>query len=116
MAVISGMRLDDIIAMARKGKRVKGKVALYKRPVRFMVHPEAEVAEEQEGYLLTAHYTFEVDGGDTYELEKLYIRGFPTEDFEYTKINRNIANGRLKDDYERLKEAGIEIQEERYFE
>ncbi len=115
MAVISGMRLNDIIAMSRKGKRIKGDVALYRHPVRFMVHPELEIVEEQEGYLLSARYTFEVEGGDTYVLEKLYIRGFPTEDFENTKVNRNIANGRLKEDYKRLKEAGIDIVE-RYFE
>ncbi|OAG27335.1 hypothetical protein [Thermodesulfatator autotrophicus] len=107
-------RLAQIVEMAKQGKKVKAKVTLLKRPIVLKIHPEAQILEEKEAYILGAIFEFEVDG-QTYKVERFYAMGFPTESFEEELANRNLANALLKEDYERLKEAGIEI-EEKYFE
>ena len=107
-------RLEDIIALAKKGNKIRGEVELLKRPIILKIHPEAQIVEETEAYLLTAKFKFYV-GDQTYEIERIYVMGFPTEEFEKERENINLANARLKEDFKRLKESGIEI-EEKYFE
>ncbi len=111
---MSIQRLEDVILLAQRGNKIKGEVELLKRPIVLKIHPEAQIVEETEAYLLTAKFKFKV-GDQTYEIERIYVMGFPSENFEQEKANLNLANARLKEDFKRLKEAGIEI-EERYFE
>ncbi len=108
-------RLAQIIEMAKQGKKVKAKVTLLKRPIILKIHPEAQILEEKEAYILSARFEFEVDG-EKYTVDRFYAMGFPTETIEEELANRNLANARLKEDYKRLKEAGVEIEEEKYFE
>ncbi|NPA48389.1 MAG: hypothetical protein GXO20_00255 [Thermodesulfobacteria bacterium] len=108
-------RLAQIVEMAKQGKKVKARVTLLKRPIILKIHPEAQILEEKEAYILAARFEFEVNG-EKYVVDRYYAMGFPTESFEEELANRNLANALLKEDYERLKEAGVEIEEEKYFE
>ncbi len=108
------IRLEEVIEKARSATKATGDVKLLKRPIKFLVHPEAEIVEEQEARLYTADFIFNING-ETYKVAKTYLTEFITESPEVVMLNRNIANARLKEDYKRLKEAGIEITE-KYFE
>ncbi|BCX81395.1 hypothetical protein MIT9_P0973 [Methylomarinovum caldicuralii] len=107
--------LDEAIAHAKRGLKLVAKVQLAKRPITLKVHPDLDILEEQEGYLLGARFIFRAGDGD-HVVDRVYVLGFPTEDPEETLINRNLANGFLKEDYRRLKEAGIRLLDEPYFE
>lgn len=109
-------RLEDFIGLAKTGKEVKVDINLRKHPLVQRIHPQAneEMKSEIEVYLLVADYNFRVDK-DVTTISKIYMHGFAGESFSETKIAINIANARLKMDYDRLKSAGIEF-EEKYFE
>ncbi len=106
-------RLEEVLEKAKTADKKSCKVTLYKQPVKFLVHPEAEITEELEAYLYTADFEFDIDGKH-YAVRKVYATEFATESFEAKLACRNLANARLKEDYKRLKEAGIEV-EEKYF-
>ncbi len=107
-------RLEEILEKAKGAEKVNCSVTLFKQPVKYLVHPEAEITEEMEAFLYTADFNFEIDGKN-YIARKTYATEFATESFEAKMACRNLANSRLKEDYKRLKDAGIEV-EEKYFE
>ena len=107
-------RLEEILEKAKRAEKKLCSVKLFKQPVRYLVHPEAEITEEMEAFLFTADFDFALDDRH-YLVRKVYATEFATESFEVKLACRNLANARLKDDYRRIKEAGIEI-EEKYFE
>jgi len=108
------IRLEDIIGWAKAGKTVKADVELAKEDIAQKVLVEAGGPEEIYAYLLEGSFTFDVDG-NTYKVSKTYLRGYASESVEIAAANRNIANARLKMDYDRLTEGGIGL-EEKYFE
>ena len=108
------VRLEDIVSWAREGKEVKTDVGLTKEDIIQKVFTETLDAEEIGAYLLTGHFTFDVDG-KIYKVSKTYLRGYASESLHVSAVNRNIANARLKMDYERLGQAGIRL-EKKYFE
>lgn len=108
------VRLEDIISWAREGKEIKAEVALTKQDIIQKVLVEAGDAEEIDAYLLIGDFTFQV-GDKSYEVSKSYLRGYATESLDVSAANRNIANDRLKMDYQRLMQAGVKL-EENYFE
>ena len=108
-------RLEDLIQMAQKGKKVDGDVVLHKVPISLKIHPEAGITEDQEAFLLNAAYRFHAEGM-TYSVGKNYVTALPTASVDVARSNRAIANDRLKADYKRLSTAGISVEEEKYFE
>jgi len=108
-------RLEDYIGLAHDGKKVEARVELRKQPVRQKVHPEDTpgLTSEIGMYLLIGDYTITV-GGETHSVSKVYAFGSDEESLETTNVNKNIATERLKMDYRRLKEAGIEITEKSF--
>ncbi len=108
------VRLEDIISLVREGKEVKAQVVLTKQDIIQKVLVEAGDPEEIDAYLLTGDFAFQVDG-KSYKVSKTYLRGYGSESLEVSAANRNIANTRLKMDYQRLTQAGIKL-EEKYFE
>ena len=103
-------RLEDLIQMTKEGKKVELEDAiLHKMPIILKVHPEAGIAEEQEAFLFNAEFRFQVDG-EPYRVSKNYATGFHTESVEVARGIRNIANGRLKEDYSRLSTVGISVE------
>ncbi len=107
-------RLEEILEKAKVAEKKSCSVRIFKQPVKYLVHPEAEITEEMEAFLFTADFDFDIDG-KRYVVRKVYATEFATESFEAKLACRNLANARLKEDYKRLKEAGIEM-EEKYFE
>jgi len=108
-------RIEDFIALSELGNKVSATVELRKQLVTQKVHPEEtdEMKSEIDMYLLFVDYTFAV-GTNTKKVSKSYMYSSTVESLNDSKIDKNIANERLKMDYKRLKSAKIEI-EEKYF-
>jgi hypothetical protein len=109
------VRIEDFIALAKKGKNVTLEIELLKQAISQKIHPgdTEERKREIEMYLLIGSYTFKVDG-TVNKVSKVYVYGSSDESANDVKINKNIANERLKMDYNRLKEANIKFRE-KYF-
>ena len=119
MVEVSGkselLRIEDFIALAKEGKDVNVKIALRQEFVSQKVHPAdtEELKEAIDMYLLFGDYTFRT-GSLKKLVSKVYMYGFTGESLSDSKINKSIANERLKLDYQRLKDANIHF-EENYF-
>jgi len=101
-------RLEDFIAIARKGEKVDLTVVLNKRIFtrKFDSYTTGDPEDEIDMYILSADYLFVV-AGEAMEVTKYYVSGIEGESFIATKNNIYVANERLKMDYKRLREAKI---------
>jgi len=108
-------RIEDFIALAKEGKDVHVEIDLKKQVVAQKVHPgnTEDMKREIDMYLLTADYIFKI-GKDMKLVSKVYMFGSSDESPDAIKVNKSIANARLKMDYKRLKDAKITF-EEKYF-
>lgn len=108
-------RLEDFIIISRDGMDVSAEVALRKENITQKVHPEETETMTSEVYmrLLIGEYTFRFEGVES-KVKKVYMYGSAEESREAMEVDRNIANARLKMDYQRLHGAGIHF-EEKYF-
>jgi len=108
-------RIEDFIALVKKGAKVDLKIELKKRLVTEKVSPDvtADRKDEMDMYLLIADYIFKVEK-DMKIVPKVYMVGSSEEPLDIIKVNSNIANARLTMDYQRLKDANIKF-EEKYF-
>ena len=119
MAEVSGkvelLRIEDFIALAKEGKKVDVTISLRKQLVSQNVHPgeTEEMKGEVDMYLLFGDYTFTV-GKDVKKVSKVYMYGSTEESLNDARINKSIANERLKMDYKRMQDANITF-EEKYF-
>jgi hypothetical protein len=119
MVEVSGkgelLRIEDFIALAKEGKDVAVTVDLRKQAVSQKVHPgnTEESKGELDMYLLLGDYRFKVGKWEKLVL-KVYMYGSAEESLNDAKINKSIANERLKLDYERMRGANINF-EEKYF-
>ena len=107
--------LEDLILLAKEGKDVLVQVQLRKQDISQKVDTVGTARSEAElkSYLLIGDYTCRVEG-EVYEVPKVYVFGSEKESLTTAAMHKNIANERLKRDYQRLKDAKIEI-EEQYF-
>lgn len=108
-------RLEDFIVLAKKEKDVQLEIGLRKQLVKQKVHPEEteEMKGEIDTYLLIGDYTFKVQG-KVHKVSKVYMFGSSEESLDAAKVNKHIANERLKMDYRRLKDSDIEFEEKYY--
>ncbi len=108
-------RLEDFINFAREGKAIHMEIELRKERISQKVHPEEteEMKDEIPMYLLVGDYTLKVEG-ETQSISKVYVFGSMGESLVASSGNKNIANQRLKMDYQRLRDADIMV-EEKYF-
>ena len=108
-------RLVDFDDLARQGKQVSARVELREQPVVQKVHPgdTEEMRREVSSFLLIADFWLEVDGR-TYQVPKVYCMSHSGSSSGVSRADRDIANSRLRMDYVRLKEAGVELDEQ-YF-
>ncbi len=109
------VRLEDFIVLAREGKKVQAEVELSKQGIQQKSHPDVteERRSEVDAYLLMGDYTFKLEG-ESWKVSKVYMMGFAHESLDTARLNKNIANDRLKMDYQRLKSANIQF-EAKYF-
>jgi len=105
-------RLEDFISFAKTGTKIAAAVNLHKHAVSQKVHPgnSEEMHSEIDMYLLTGDFKFKL-GGDNRTVTKVYLIGSPAESIDESKVQVNIANARLKEDYKRLKDVNIMIEE-----
>jgi len=108
-------RLEDYIALAEHGKRVRVDVKLRKQAVQQKVHPEeiTGMADEIGMYLLIGDFTLTAEG-ESCLVSKVYAFGSDSEPLESAMVNRNIATERLRMDYKRLKDANIAVDEKHF--
>lgn len=114
MAIEFG-RLEEVIALARGGKDVHAEVALKKQLVTQKVHPTdtGDMKNKIDVYLLIGNYTFWIEK-EARQVSKVYVYGLLEEPPSTFQVNINIANARLKMDYQRLEDVKITF-EEKYF-
>jgi hypothetical protein len=105
-------RLEDFIALARKGEKVDLTVTLNKQIFsrKFPPYTSGESEDEIDMYILSADYFFVVEE-KVNEITKFYVSGIEGESAGQTKHTIHIANERLKMDYNRLKEGKIVFME-----
>jgi hypothetical protein len=105
-------RLEDFIALAKQGKKVKATIALRKQLVQEKVHREetADMSEAVGMYLLLGDFML-TGGGESGTISKVYAFGSTQEPLDSARVNTSVANERLKMDYRRLKDSGIAFDE-----
>lgn len=103
------IRIEDVVAMAKEGKKIQLSVQLIIRPIVEKALAEIGEVEDVEAYLLMGNFKLDIDG-QLHEISKTYLRGYKSEFLEARAANLKIANSRLKSDYERLKSAGVDIE------
>ncbi len=105
-------RLEHFIASAKKGSKISAAVDLQKQHVSQKVHPgdTEELKSEVDMYLLIANFTFKT-GGKYRKVSKVYLFGSTQESADDARINKNIANARLLEDYKRLAAVNIPVEE-----
>jgi hypothetical protein len=101
-------RLEDCIIQAKKGKKIQVDVFLRKEKI-LTQNGQGRV----EGYLFIADFHCTMDQM-TYIISKVYSLSYLTADPNDLHVDRHVANARLRMDYSRLQEAGIEVWE-KYF-
>ena len=108
-------RLAYFIELAREGKKVRVEVALRKQLVEQRLDGDEtnQVADKVGMYLLIGDYRCECDG-ESGTISKIYVYGRLGEPLETGRINRTVANERLKIDYQRLDHSNISFSE-KYF-
>lgn len=105
-------RLQDFIAFAKTGVKIKASANPSRQIVTNKVHPGSheEMKSEVDMILYTTVFTFRIADEDR-KVAKVYMVSSTEESADQIRIDTNIANQRLKVDYERLKAVGIEINE-----
>ena len=108
-------RLEDFISFAKTGAKISAAVELHKQFVSQKVHPgnSEEMHTEVDMYLLTADFNFKI-AGDSRKVTKVYLLGSSTESVDDSRVQINIANARLREDYKRLKDVNIVLEEKLY--
>ena len=104
-------RIEDFIALAEHGKKIRAECALHRQPITYRVHraETEDQSDERDGYLLSGEFTFAVEDR-TWRISKVYDTGFAEESSRTAQVNRNVATQRLKADCARLTAAGIKVQ------
>jgi hypothetical protein len=109
-------RLENYIVLAKKGESIRASIELSKQTIKMGVATNGESGPgiEMEAFLLLGTYRF-ILGGEVRSVSKVYALCAGQGGIEEEKRDKKVADERLRMDYKRLKEAGIEI-EDRYFE
>ena len=109
-------RLEDFIVLAKEGEKVEADIELRKNLIKEKVHPDEteDMSAEKDMYLLVGEYTFKWANGGSRKVSKIYVLGAVAESLVASSGNKNIANQRLKMDYQRLRDANISFVE-KYF-
>jgi hypothetical protein len=109
-------RLEDLIALAISRNKGQFEVNLRKEIVKQETLP-GEADKQKAGknwYLLMADFALTGSGGQIRTATKVYAFGDIHESGAEEEVIRSIANERLKMDYQRFRDAGIEYQEKRF--
>ena len=105
-------RLEDFIGLAKQGKKTSLKVELTRYPIISNQPPEKRylVKACKDMYLLIADFLFGNEP-DIITVSKVYAMGCADESAGEEQANKEVANERLKMDYERLRKVELDFQE-----
>ena len=108
-------RLEDFVALAKGGEKVRVEIELRKKLIKEKVHPDEtdDMSDEMDMYLLMADYMIGAQGVIK-TISKIYVMGSVSESLVAASGNKNIANQRLKMDYQRFRDANITFVEKYY--
>ena len=108
-------RLEDFIRLAKQGQHIQLSIDLKKDIVISKINSKesGDQKTDSELYVLSGEFSFTL-GENTKKVSKPYMYGISEEPVKIALREVQIANERLKMDYERLKNADI-IFEEKYF-
>jgi hypothetical protein len=106
-------RLEDCIVQAKKGKKIQVESELRKEKIIRQNGQCTKTEGKVDGYLFIADFQCTMDNR-TYIVSKVYSLSYLTGDPNDMHVDRQVANARLRMDYSRLQEAGIEVWE-KYF-
>ena len=108
-------RLAYFIDLAKRGKKVRVEVVLRTQRVSQTVHPDEtdDMTGNADLRLFIGDFRCESEGQIS-TISKIYLHGTIAESVAAGRVNRSVANDRLKMDYQRLKDANI-VFEEKYF-
>jgi hypothetical protein len=108
-------RLEYFIQLSKRRKKVGVEVGLRKELVEQKVHPDetVDMTGMTHMYLLLGDFLCECEGAST-TISKIYVYGNAEESVSAGRVNKSVANARLRMDYQRLKDAKIKF-EEKYF-
>jgi len=110
---VSGFgRLEDFIVFAKSGSKFSASVDLQKQLVAQKAHPghSEEGKDELDMVILSALFTFKV-GSDYRKVAKVYMLSSSGASADEAKVDTSIANTRLKEDYKRLRDVNIALDE-----
>ena len=103
-------RLEDFISLSKQGEIISLDVHLRLENI-LRQGEQCEGSKEQiDGYLFIGDFYFYIKG-EMYNVSKVYSLSYLTNDKNDLHVDRQIANARLKMDYNRLQKAGINVQE-----
>lgn len=105
-------RLEDFVELVGQGIPVTVDIKLKKQFVKQKVHPDEtdDITDELDMYLLTGEFMCSAEN-QIITITKMYVMGFVEESPTESNTNKNVANQRLKMDYARLVDSGIEFTE-----
>ena len=103
-------RLEDLIALAISRNKGQFEVNLRKEIVKQDTPPEVSDKQKtrKNWYLLMADFSLVGSGAEIRKVTKVYAFGDINETGAEEKVIRSIADERLKMDYQRFRDAGIE--------
>ena len=103
-------RLEDFISLSKQGETISLDVHLRIESI-LRQHEQCEGSKEQiDGHLFIGDFQFYIKS-KMYTVSKVYSLTYLTNDPDDLHVDRQIANARLKMDYNRLQKAGINVQE-----
>lgn len=103
-------RLEEFILESRKGKKIEVETQLRREKILGQAGQCAGQEGRIDGYLFIADFLCCMES-QRYTVSKVYSLSYLTKDPTDLHVDRQVANARLKMDYQRLREAGIEVQE-----
>jgi hypothetical protein len=106
-------RLEDFISLSQKGEKISLDVHLRTEKILRQEEQCEDKKDIIDGYLFIGDFFFYLDN-DKYIVSKVYSLSYLTKNPNDLHVDRHVTNARLKMDYTRLQNGGIQVQE-RYF-
>ncbi len=106
-------RLEDFISLSQKGNKISLDIHLRTEKILRQEEQCEGKKDKIDGYLFIGDFFFYFDN-EEYIVSKVYSLSYLTKDLNDLHVDRHVANARLKMDYTRLQNGGIQVQE-KYF-
>jgi hypothetical protein len=103
-------RIEDFISLSKQGESISADVHLRIEKILRVDEHSKENPRHNDAYIFIGDFLFYLRD-KLYTVSKVYSLSYLTNDSNDLHVDRQIANARLKMDYDRLLEGGIHVQE-----